>query len=139
MVAMRSFAEQLKDKFGVEVPMETVVTSSIEELSRWMQATDAARAAGDVELAERDLHEWNWSTINAERISALARAVSSSAEDGPGSILLTGATGFLGIQVLYKLLHSTPDSNRSICCVVRAKTNDAVRSAQLQQDTSITR
>jgi hypothetical protein len=79
------FTEQLRSKFGVNVPVETVATMSVPELARWLQTSDVARASHDVDLADKDLQELSdW---------IMSRSVSEQLPTAPsdsGAIILTG-------------------------------------------------
>ncbi len=52
----------------------------------------------------------------------------TKSEEVPGSLLLTGATGFLGSFVLKKLLDGRADGRRRVICIVRAKDNREARA-----------
>lgn len=106
----------LEQRLGYAIPTEAFFRSAtligtVEEIAASGRAEanriDGRRLREDIELWLGRLTE----QFNATRA---AKAPQSSAND---AILLTGATGYLGIYLLQELLHSTP---QEIYCLARA-------------------
>jgi hypothetical protein len=94
-VAVCSFAEQLHSKFAVDVPLETVATSSVAELARWIQASESTRANYDVAIAREDLQRPEWTLYaSTGRVAEVRRAPIDV-----GAIILTGSRPVDGAEL----------------------------------------
>lgn len=76
---------------------------------------------GDSEIVCSEESDYDYSKIN-DLLSenTLENFIKSESDDDLGDILLTGATGFLGIHILRELLEN---SSSNIYCLVRSKSN----------------
>ncbi|MGB6162395.1 MAG: amino acid adenylation domain-containing protein [Pseudonocardiaceae bacterium] len=119
---------RLRDLFGVEVPIRTFLEQpTVAGLS---SAISRAREAGSP-LATPANSEGDTSAALAERDAQLPRDLTfhpaPPTTDTPRSILLTGATGFVGAFLLSALLRHT---SATVHCLVRAA-NDAAADERL--------
>lgn len=82
-------------------------------------------AAGEDNLLDPTITDYDYAPINSILAANTLESFSRGAEQQLGSVLLTGATGYLGIHILRELLSSDAEK---IYCLVRGKNLAAAES-----------
>ena len=86
---------------------------------------DGQSAATESETPDREITEFDYSAINELLVSNTLESFKAGERQALGNVLLTGATGYLGIHVLKELIDSDA---KTITCLVRGKSaEDAER------------
>ena len=114
------FQARLREIAGLEVPLAGVLRNpSVRALARFLEAGAPGVEAGAAELAAE--------AVLAPEIRP--RPGLSAPREVPETVLLTGATGFLGSHLLAELLDRTP---ARVLCLVRAVDEEQGRHAVRQ-------
>ncbi|MGA7050378.1 MAG: carboxylic acid reductase [Mycobacterium sp.] len=131
-----TFADALEDIFGVEVPVGVIISPSsdlqgIADYVNAQQETDSDRptfasvhGAGSTTVCASDL--------TLDKFIDVATLAHAPTLPGPpaniSTVLLTGATGYLGRYLLLDWLHRVKGSGGKVICLVRAKDDAAARA-----------
>lgn len=112
---------KIQEKFDLNYNVRTFFTEpTIEGVSKTIEKFKNEKS-GD---AEQNIDLSKEVILDEDIINSINKLKNSYSASGNGAILLTGATGFLGIFLLNSLLENT-DSD--IYCLVRAKNDDAAK------------
>jgi fatty acid CoA ligase FadD9 len=131
-----TFANLLHEIFGVDVPVGVIV-SPASDLAAIAAYVEAERAGGSkrptyASVHGRDATEAHASDltldkfIDAETLSAATSLPSPASEIR--TVLLTGATGFLGRYLALEWLERMDLVDGKVICIVRAKSDDEARA-----------
>ncbi|MFE3447110.1 carboxylic acid reductase [Nocardia sp. NPDC059180] len=129
-----SFANVLKDIFGVEVPVSVVTSpaTSLGDLAEYIRTTresgaevvcfDSVHGAGSRQVKAQDLTAERF--IDAETLAAASGlAVATTTE----TVLITGANGYLGRWLCLQWLQRMRAVGGRVVCLVRAKDAESAR------------
>ncbi|TPG35223.1 carboxylic acid reductase [Mycolicibacterium hodleri] len=131
-----TFANLLHEIFGVDVPVGVIVSpaSDLASIAAYVEAEraggskrptyDAVHGRGATEVHAHDLTLDKF--IDSETLSAAAALPRSAAE--VRTVLLTGATGFLGRYLALEWLERMDLVDGKVICIVRAKDDEAARA-----------
>ena len=131
-----TFANLLHEIFDVDVPVGVIVSpaSDLASIAAYVEAEraggskrptyDAVHGRDAVEVHARDLTLDKF--IDDETLSAAASLPAASSE--VRTVLLTGATGFLGRYLALEWLERMDLVDGKVICIVRAKDDDAARA-----------
>jgi len=131
-----TFANLLHDIFGVDVPVGVIVSpaSDLASIAAYVEAQRAGgskrptydaihgRDATVVRAADLTLDEF----VDADTLAAAASLPHASSE--VRTVLLTGATGFLGRYLALEWLERMDLVDGKVICIVRAKSDDEARA-----------
>lgn len=108
-VTLARLSNVLKDDYKIDVPVRELARYSLVDLEGLVCGIrkDLSRRDWKAEIEK----EWRPLTVKGNGDGSLGKFV-----------LLTGATGFLGVHILEQILSTTKDS---VCCIIRAPSNDA--------------
>ncbi|MGW1738139.1 carboxylic acid reductase [Nocardia sp. NPDC001965] len=126
------FAELLQEIFGVPVPVHVIVSpeTDLRALAAYLDTRRAARQSrpGFAAVHGADAVEIHAADITVARVLGddPRAAAQSTLTERPRTVLLTGATGYLGRYVLLELLAQLPRDSR-VVCLVRAADDAAAR------------
>jgi fatty acid CoA ligase FadD9 len=131
-----SFANLLDDIFDVDMPVGVIV-SPVRDLASLAAYIDAERQPGSKRPTFASVHGGGATVVHAsdltldefldaETLSAASSLPSSSFE--VRTVLLTGATGFLGRYLALEWLERMDMADGKVICLVRAKDDDAARA-----------
>ncbi|MDG4669078.1 carboxylic acid reductase [Mycobacterium sp. 236(2023)] len=130
-----TFANLLHDIFGVEVPVGVIVSpaTDLASLARYIESERengytrptfaSVHGAGATEVQARDLTLDKF--IDAKTLAAAPAVAAPSTE--VRTVLLTGATGFLGRYLALEWLERLSLVGGTLICLVRAKDDAAAR------------
>jgi thioester reductase-like protein len=128
-LAIVRFSAEAKLRYGKDVPLSLLLEPGT-TIAGVLACADAGHAATIASDYRRD----------ARLADDIAAALSRQRRDGgapaPGDILLTGATGYLGANILQRLLRQPGE--RKIHCLVRAKSPAEALSRLQASATSLT-
>ena len=102
---------------------------TVEALARYLMG-DAAEE-DETAVRNRQVTDFDYTAIDnlLQRNTLFTSHFSLFTSPSPlGNVLLTGATGFLGIHVLRELINLTPERVSSITCLIRAKDQEKAKS-----------
>ncbi|KAA0099908.1 NAD-dependent epimerase/dehydratase family protein [Mycolicibacterium sp. P1-18] len=130
-----TFANLLHDIFGVDVPVGVIVSpaSDLASIAAYVEAQRAGgskrptydaihgRDATEVHAADLTLDEF----VDAETLAAATSIPGPTSE--VRTVLLTGATGFLGRYLALEWLERMDLVDGKVICIVRAKSDDEAR------------
>lgn len=131
-----TFANLLHEIFGVDVPVGVIVSpaSDLASIAAYVEAErtggskrptyDAVHGRDATEVHARDLTLDEF--IDAETLSAASSLPGPTAE--VRTVLLTGATGFLGRYLALEWLERMDLVDGKVICLVRAKSDEAARA-----------
>ena len=111
------------DKAGLHVAYGDVFAHPTpQQLARFVAGGANANEAGEADSATKAATSYDYTDINRLLQKNRLETFLEGERQSLGNVLLTGATGFLGMHVLNELLNS--DANE-IWCLVRGKSNEA--------------
>jgi len=125
----------IEDLFGVEFPADRLL-SPTGNLRKWSQYIERAIGGQDSRPTAASIHGKGAKTIDCQDLDLsrfIDKAVLDAApalagpDSGAGSILLTGANGFLGRFVCLESLELAARTGGRVICLVRADNNDEAR------------
>ncbi|BBZ34055.1 carboxylic acid reductase [Mycolicibacterium confluentis] len=131
-----TFANLLHDIFGVDVPVGVIVSPAT-DLAAIADFVDEQRSGGSRRptydaVHGRDATEVKASDLTLDKFLDPAVLAAASTLPGPASeirtVLLTGATGFLGRYLALEWLERMNLVGGKVICLVRAKDDDAARA-----------
>ncbi len=131
-----TFANLLHDIFDVDVPVGVIV-SPASDLAAIAAYVDAERAGGAkrptyAAVHGRDATEVHASDLTLDKFLDEATLSVAASLPGPNSeirtVLLTGATGFLGRYLALEWLERMDMVDGKVICLVRGKDDDAARA-----------
>jgi fatty acid CoA ligase FadD9 len=131
-----TFGNLLTDIYEVDVPV-SIVTSPASDLAAIAGYIDAERAGGDRRPTFASVHGRGATEVRADDIKLdkfIDGATLTGAATLPGpepdvrTVLLTGATGFLGRYLALEWLERMSLIDGKVICVVRAKDNAAAQT-----------
>ncbi len=130
-----TFANLLHDIFGIDVPVGVIV-SPASDLASIAAYIEAQRAGGSKRptydaLHGRDATEVHASDLTLDEFLDAATLSAVASLPGPSSevrtVLLTGATGFLGRYLALEWLERMDLVDGKVICIVRAKSDEDAR------------
>ncbi|BBX95857.1 carboxylic acid reductase [Mycobacterium lacus] len=130
-----SFANLLHEIFGVEVPVGVIVSpaSDLQALAAYIEAgRHGARRPTFASVHGRDATEVHASDLTLDKFIDAATLAGAASLPGPSAqvrtVLLTGATGFLGRYLALEWLQRMDLVDGTLICLVRAKSNEDARA-----------
>lgn len=137
-------ADFLKDMTGVEVGVAVLLDPSV-DLAQLTRVVEDGGLDDEEKLFRRVHGQGALETIRAADLSlehfipsaeleamAGGRAAQAGKDHAPRVVLLTGATGFLGRNLLLELLQRVSQRNGKIVCLVREASDEAARRRLLE-------
>jgi fatty acid CoA ligase FadD9 len=131
-----TFANLLHEIFGVDVPVGVIV-SPASDLAAIAAYVEAERAGGSkrptyASVHGRDATEAHASDLTLDKFIDAETLSAATSLPGPASeirtVLLTGATGFLGRYLALEWLERMDLVDGKVICIVRAKSDDEARA-----------
>ncbi|KAA0085358.1 NAD-dependent epimerase/dehydratase family protein [Mycolicibacterium sp. P9-64] len=131
-----TFANLLHEIFGVDVPVGVIV-SPASDLAAIAAFIEAERAGGSkrptfASIHGRDATEAHASDLTLDKFIDAQTLSAATTLPGPASeirtVLLTGATGFLGRYLALEWLERMDLVDGKVICLVRAKSDDEARA-----------
>ncbi|ODU29987.1 MAG: thioester reductase [Pseudonocardia sp. SCN 73-27] len=130
-----AFSELLEDLFGVEVPVTTILSPAGNPV-RWARAVEAALRHEGSPATFSAVHGRGTRELRAADLGLDAFLDADALRDTPGSepptaprtVLLTGATGFLGRFLCLEWLEELAATGGTLVALVRAADEPAARS-----------
>ncbi|MBB5162759.1 carboxylic acid reductase [Mycobacterium sp. AZCC_0083] len=131
-----TFANLLHEIFGVDVPVGAIV-SPASDLAAIAAYVEAERAGGIkrptyASVHGRDATEAHASDLTLDKFIDAETLSAATSLPGPASeirtVLLTGATGFLGRYLALEWLERMDMVDGKVICIVRAKSDDEARA-----------
>jgi fatty acid CoA ligase FadD9 len=131
-----TFANLLHEIFGVDVPVGVIV-SPASDLAAIAAYVEAERAGGSkrptyASVHGRDATEAHASDLTLDKFIDAETLSAATSLPGPASeirtVLLTGATGFLGRYLALEWLERMDLVGGKVICIVRAKSDDEARA-----------
>jgi len=131
-----TFANLLHEIFGVDVPVGVIV-SPASDLAAIAAYVEAERAGGSkrptyASVHGRDAIEAHASDLTLDKFIDAETLSAATSLPGPASeirtVLLTGATGFLGRYLALEWLERMDLVDGKVICIVRAKSDDEARA-----------
>eukprot|EP00743_Colponemidia_sp_Colp-15_P011585 GILK01012966.1.p1 GENE.GILK01012966.1~~GILK01012966.1.p1 ORF type:complete len:1385 (-),score=216.44 GILK01012966.1:15-4169(-) len=122
-ITVVSLQTRISSRFGLTLPLPVLWQQPVSALVR----TIVAKQQGQMPPAEWAVDNKFIESIHADSVLKLEdqSVDSGSIQSSSTDILLTGATGFLGINVLVSLLSSESMRGRTVFCLVRAGQDSA--------------
>ncbi|WP_156751323.1 thioester reductase domain-containing protein, partial [Mycobacterium sp. 1245111.1] len=130
-----TFADALQDIFGVEVGVGVIISPS-SDLQAVADYVEAQRFSATVRLTFDAVHGADSTVVRADELTLdkfIDAATLENAPSLPGprsdirTVLLTGATGYLGRYLLLDWLQRMKSVGGKVICLVRAKDDAAAR------------
>ncbi|MCW1820498.1 oxidoreductase [Mycolicibacterium conceptionense] len=131
-----TFGNLLQEIFDVEVPVSAIV-SPASDLRTIAEYIDAQRSGANVRPTFTSVHGRNATEVHASDLTLdkfLDAATLAAAPNLPGpvseirTVLLTGATGFLGRYLALEWLERMDLVDGKVICLVRAKSDEEARA-----------
>jgi fatty acid CoA ligase FadD9 len=131
-----TFANLLHEIFGVDVPVGVIV-SPASDLAAIAAYVEAERAGGSkrptyASIHGRDATEAHASDLTLDKFIDAQTLSAATSLPGPASevrtVLLTGATGFLGRYLALEWLERMDLVDGKVICIVRAKSDEEARA-----------
>ena len=131
-----TFANLLHEIFGVDVPVGVIV-SPASDLAAIAAYVEAERAGGSkrptyASVHGRDATEAHASDLTLDKFIDAQTLAAATSLPAPASevrtVLLTGATGFLGRYLALEWLERMDLVDGKVICIVRAKSDDEARA-----------
>ncbi|MCU1698524.1 MAG: oxidoreductase [Mycobacterium sp.] len=131
-----TFANLLHEIFGVDVPVGVIV-SPASDLAAIAAYVEAERGGGSkrptyASVHGRDATEAHASDLTLDKFIDAETLSAATSLPGPASeirtVLLTGATGFLGRYLALEWLERMDLVDGKVICIVRAKSDDEARA-----------
>ncbi|ORA08492.1 carboxylic acid reductase [Mycobacterium asiaticum] len=130
-----SFANLLHEIFGVDVPVGVIVSpaSDLQTLARYIEAQRApgAQRPTFASVHGREATEVHASDLTLDKFIDAATLAAAPGLPAPSAqvrtVLLTGATGFLGRYLALEWLERMQLVDGKVICLVRAKTDASAR------------
>ncbi|MDX6364867.1 MAG: fatty acid CoA ligase FadD9, partial [Streptomyces sp.] len=130
------FADTLSDALGVDVPVDVIVSPAT-DLRSLAAYVDRLRGSGQTRPTHRSVHGADTTAVHARDLvldkfideATLSRVPQAQVRQGrPTTVLLTGATGFLGRYLALEWLSRIEDAgNGHLICLVRADDESSAR------------
>ena len=129
-----NFSLMIEDVFDIIFPADKILDST-GNIKSWARDIGTLKASGGNVASFASIHGARRQTVEAKDLTLeaflspdlLSNAASlPDAPETPATVLLTGATGFLGRHVCLKWLSELPGTGRLIC-LVRAENDDAAK------------
>lgn len=124
-----NFSLLVEDVFGITFPADKILASTA-NISSWAKDIERLKSSGEAQASFASIHGAGSQTVEAKDLTLpafvaqdiLDRAKDlNSADTTPKTVLLTGATGFLGRQVCLTWLRTLTAPDAKLICLVRAK------------------
>ncbi|GAS99818.1 fatty-acid-CoA ligase FadD9 [Mycolicibacterium canariasense] len=131
-----TFGNLLQEIFGVEVPV-SVIVSPTSDLATIAAHIETQRAGGDKRPTFSSVHgagatEVHAADLTLDKFIDAATLAAAPALPGPDAeirtVLLTGATGFLGRYLALEWLERMDLVDGKLICLVRARSNEEARA-----------
>ncbi|MBP3087176.1 carboxylic acid reductase [Mycolicibacterium fortuitum] len=131
-----TFGNLLQEIFDVEVPVSAIV-SPASDLRTIAEYIEAQRSGADVRPTFTSMHGRNATEVHASDLTLdkfIDAATLAAAPSLPGpvseirTVLLTGATGFLGRYLALEWLERMDLVDGKVICLVRAKSDEEARA-----------
>nr|WP_235887130.1 carboxylic acid reductase [Mycolicibacterium arabiense] len=134
-----TFRNALRDLFGVEIPVSEIL-SPVTDLSVIADRVDAHRRSDSVRPTFASVHGANAREVRARDLALDAFIDAPTLHAGPSlpvtltgsTVLLTGATGFLGRHVALRYLETAGWPVAKLICLIRGR-DDADAAARLDR------
>jgi fatty acid CoA ligase FadD9 len=134
-LSAHTFSTVLEQVFGIEVPVQVIIgpTATLQSIA---EHVDAARGSQSSRPTAASVHGLGSTRVSAAELSldkfidsaSLARAATLPMVAGPArTVLLTGATGYLGRFLCLEWLQRLADTGGKLICIARGRDDDAAR------------
>lgn len=133
-----TMAQLLSEAFGVALPVDVIISPAY-DLQHVADYIEAKISSGLVRPTAAQVHGENATAFRAADLTLgsflppqlLAQAGPRFLPPGPETILLTGATGFLGRFLCLEILERIDRGGGKLICIVRGKSSRAARARLL--------
>ena len=134
-LSAHTFSTVLEQVFGVEVPVQVIIgpTATLQSIA---EHVDTARGSRSSRPTAASVHGLGSTRVSAADLSldkfidsvSLARAATLPVAAGPArTVLLTGATGYLGRFLCLEWLQRLAGTGGKLICIARGRDDDAAR------------
>ncbi|GAO17613.1 hypothetical protein UVI_02050960 [Ustilaginoidea virens] len=106
-IQVMTLSRWLRDKYGLRIAVDTLSRPgvTVDELSRMIMTCQSGQDAGKLQAPQLDIREEARLLFNTLRRSSARIAENHvTAAQSASTVFLTGATGFLGTEILHQLL-----------------------------------
>lgn len=130
-----NFSLLVEDVFGIVFPADKILDPTASILS-WAKDVDRLKQSGDTWASFTSIHGAGVQVVQAQDLDlktfipeplVAQSAALPRAPEAPKTVLLTGATGFLGRHVCLEWLSNLTGPNTELICLVRANDNEAAQ------------